>query len=434
VKRPAAAVAALSLLAGLQVADQAWAAAPPAPTAVKVGWVDSTHTQVRVSWADSGAANKIRIDLIGNPIESGVRGQTPAGGPNELILNRNALWKGYTTRLSVIAVDGTGAESAAASAPLFDMTLPANTEIRTAAPQADGSLRLTWTQNALPADQTPGDPLDLPVNDRLTPTVQPGSADQRTFPVAAGVTTAVIPPLPRPYGVSVIARNEWGDEQWPQEVTFADMVARAPIPTSAVYGNPITISGTVGARICTGCSELVRRGSEIPVYLQARANATQPWVSIWNAWADSTTGAFRLYAASSGTRQFRVYVPGWSPTAPPSLPSIVTLATATPTTTVLTRYAVRTAKFADNTATVGQKVTAMVGVSPASGVRTTLQRWNGSAWVGVKYVTLSKGNGSYTFTATTRGTTAYRFLVPSTTYGGLPISWIATPTLSLSVR
>jgi hypothetical protein len=431
VKRPAAAVAALSLLAGLQVADQAWAAAPPAPTAVKVGWVDWTHTQVRLSWNDTGAANKIRLEAVPylGPPES--RWQTPADGPNELILSTRSLQHDSKVRFVVVSVDAAGPESASGNSPWFDTTTPAHTDIRTAVPQADGSLRLTWTRNALPSDQTPGDPLDLPVNDRLTLTVRWDSADRRTFPVAAGVTTAVIPPLPRPYRVSVIARNEWGNEQWPQDVAFGDMVVRAPIPTSAVYGNPITISGTVGARVCTGCSWLASGGSEIPVYLQARANATKPWVSIWNAWADSTTGAFRLYAASSGTRQFRVYVPGWSSSVPPS---IVTLATATPTTTVLTRYAVRTAKFADNTATVGQKVTAMVGVSPASGVRTTLQRWNGRAWVGVKYVTLSKGNGSYTFTAITRGTTAYRFLVPSTTYGGLPISWIATPTLSLSVR
>ena len=59
-------------------------------------------------------------------------------------------------------------------------------------------------------------------------------------------------------------------------------------------------------------------------------------------------------------------------------------------------------------------------------VRTTLQRWNGSAWISIKWVYVQNGAGSYTFTAS-EGTVRWRFVVPaSTAPNGLPLAGTTT--------
>ena len=69
---------------------------------------------------------------------------------------------------------------------------------------------------------------------------------------------------------------------------------------------------------------------------------------------------------------------------------------------------------------------------PLANVRTTLQRWDGTAWRDLKYVYTTNGVGNYTFTATQRGRYAYRFLVPALTYAGRPLSWQVSPTIALT--
>ena len=57
-------------------------------------------------------------------------------------------------------------------------------------------------------------------------------------------------------------------------------------------------------------------------------------------------------------------------------------------------------------------------------VRTTLQRWERPRpGADLKWVATSNGSGSYTFTATQRGSYAYRYLAPAFSYGGRPLSW-----------
>jgi hypothetical protein len=49
-------------------------------------------------------------------------------------------------------------------------------------------------------------------------------------------------------------------------------------------------------------------------------------------------------------------------------------------------------------------------------------------------VPVRSGDGTYSYTPTARGTQTFRFLVPSSTYGGLKIDWIATAGFTLTVR
>jgi outer membrane protein assembly factor BamB len=79
----------------------------------------------------------------------------------------------------------------------------------------------------------------------------------------------------------------------------------------------------------------------------------------------------------------------------------------------------------------GQHVTARLTMAARNSVRTTLQRWNGSAWVNVKWVYLKNGTGSYTFVAATKGTVRWRFVVPaSTSPEGLPVGGVTSAAFS----
>ncbi len=85
------------------------------------------------------------------------------------------------------------------------------------------------------------------------------------------------------------------------------------------------------------------------------------------------------------------------------------------------------ARFDDPFVSVGDHVTARLRMAVRSQVRSTLQRWNGSAWISVKWVFLTQGTGSYTFTATTRGVVGWRFVIPATiSPAGLPVAGISS--------
>jgi hypothetical protein len=234
---------------------------------------------------------------------------------------------------------------------------------------------------------------------------------------------------PSGFYVSVLARGDWG-ERGGTEAQFiwaARTAARQPtVPTRVAYAQATVITGVVNRYVWLPGSVTAGGDPNSLVILQGRAGGSDPWYTVGSTRSDSA-GRYRFSIPAPGTRQYRLVTPDVSGLHP-------TFGFTDVARTTVTTYRLLSAKFLDPTATYRQKVTAYVRVSPAAAPRATLQRWTGSAWAGVKSVQLSRGIGSYTFTAVQRGTTAYRFVVPSTTYAGRPITGITTTTFRLTTR
>ncbi len=401
--------------AGLAVAGvaafttSAAAAGPAAPTGVEIAWADATQQRIRVSWTDAGEANNVRF--VNSPSDVLQVGSVAAGAANEVLVPTDSISGGFRAIFAVVAVDSAGTEGPAAVSVEFDTSTTQPVPITYADPRPDGSLLISWHDATPQYDYNPGDPFDGPGPVRYA-TLDPNGGT--AIPVPGNLRFSVVKSRPRPYRVAVIAENIWGRSDSWRTFTFDQTVIKGgAIPTSAAYGHLLTVSGTAG--------------NQQHVALQARDSASKPWVTLTSTYA-GFDGAFRLQAPSPGARQYRLYAPAWKSS------DATALEYATGVTTSLTKHSIGYAKFSANVVNLGQSVTASLYVAPATNVRTTLQRWNGKAWVGVKDVVLSGGRGSYTFKTTARGTTAYRFFIPSTTYGGRAITWTTSATLPLVVR
>ncbi|WP_143465885.1 hypothetical protein [Kribbella sp. ALI-6-A] len=384
----------------------ATAAGPSAPTGVEIAWADATQQQIRVTWTDAGEANKVRFQgALGTEDAATV----PAGATNEVLVPVDGLYGGNRAVFTVASVDSAGTTGPVAPSTEFDTSPTEDVPITYADPRQDGSLMIAWRDAVPRFDHNPADPFDGPGAVRYT--VETGGT---RIPVPGNLRFAVVPARSRPYSVAVIAENVWGESNRRLFTFEQPAITGGAIPASAAYGHMLTVSGSVG-------------GQHL-VALQARDSASKPWVTLTSRYGDPGAGTFRLQAPSPGTRQYRLYLPARKDQ------DSAALAYATGVTTSLTRHSIGYAKFSANVVTLGQSVTAGLYIAPETGIRTTLQRWNGKAWVGVKDIVLSKGRGAYTFKTTARGTTAYRFFVPSTTYGGRAITWRTSASIPLVVR
>jgi hypothetical protein len=403
--------------AGLAVAavaaftTSASAAGPAAPTSVKIAWADATQQQIRVTWTDAGEANRIRFEGLIETVGSEDLGLLAAGAPNELLVDAAPLYGGQRAVFRVASVDAGGTTGPMASSVEFDTSVAADVPITYAAPRPDGSLMISWRDAGEQYDYNPGDPLDVTGGERYSVQVSNGP----TLAVPGSLRFAIIPARSRPYSVAVLAENIWGlSNDWRRFTFEQPTISGGAIPASAAYGHMLTVSGAVG-------------GQHL-VALQARDSSSKPWVTLTSKYGEPGAGTFTLQAPSPGTRQYRLYSPARKDQ------DSAALEYATGVTTSLTKHSIGYAKFSANVVSLGQSVTASLYIAPATNVRTTLQRWNGKAWVGVKDLVLAKGTTSYTFKTTARGTTAYRFFIPSTTYGGRAITWTTSASLPLVVR
>jgi hypothetical protein len=177
----------------------------------------------------------------------------------------------------------------------------------------------------------------------------------------------------------------------------------------------------------------VRTPVRYSLALQTRVNAKSPWATLYkDVWPDEH-GVFATNLFAVGGRQYRFFAASASNR---DFGTDVGMAFegSTAIANFTTSYKLNTAKFVDTTVAPGKPAVVRIGVLPANNIRTTLQKWNGKAWVAVKWVYLGKGVGQYTFPAPAAGNHAYRFVVPPTTVNGLPVAGITTGTMTLVVR
>lgn len=420
---------AVSLTAGLLTsAPSAAGVVPPAPTGVRIDWADSTHERIRVTWNDTGADNRVQIKtLAGSTSEDDTIDVVAASAPNQLVISKYRL----PVNREAVEIQVESASAAGTSAPArsvrFDTTYAPATRITYAIPQADGKVRLSWTRAAMPIDRNPGDPLDIAFDpDLLTPTV----LGDKAYPVPSGTRSFVLPARPAGYRVAVVSRNEWGESP-SADLNQVEVGRMQPqmlkIPSYSSYGFKHEFQLLPrfllcpATQNCNGSQPEWRTGSaSVAFQLQARNNASAPWQIVER----SNSGSSQIFTTAIGTRQYRVVVPTWAP----KYPNQVTPWVATGPFTVATGFMVYPAPFADgNLVSLGQRATSVLKVEPAVNLKVALQKWTGKTWAHVQYVQLSKGTGSATVTATKRGETLYRYVIPNTTWAGRPIAGRITP-------
>jgi hypothetical protein len=431
-RRTIATAVAAVLLAATQTST-AHAAAPAAPTDLQVSWSDAARTQVRLTWTDAGARNRFRIEYQDLSMVHYLP-LTAVGEPNDVVRTLAPL-ANRVARISVTSIGEDGVESARAYSPWFDTNLHGAPNVTAAVPQADGSLRLTWTNSADPADTTPGDPLDLPagavgaVGARIW---RLQDDKQEWFPYPLGTTTAVVPPRTRPLNVQVSATNEWGSAGAAQ-IEYTDM--KIPLkagPAYGVFGKPMTIAGIAGALLCDnpgacGAGRLFG-GAGVPVTMQTRANAAKAWEHAGRYTSYDRVG-FQAQPVAVGGREYRFYAPAWKGY------SIVTGMAISGTKYIPTLADFAVAGFNVTSAQVGQMVKLTVDVRPGGTVKGALQRWDGKYWRSVLTVPVTKGKAVMYVRAAGRGTTTtYRVAVPGMTYYGLPIQTTGSRSFTLTVR
>jgi hypothetical protein len=418
----------LGLLVAVGVVTPAQAA-DPAPTNVKVAWANAAHTHVRVTWSETASVPNRVFPQYASGL--GYLTQVPAAAGNQVDLRVDQFNPGTVAKVAVYA-GGNASTSPAGVSVAFDTLLRGQPVIDSLTAAAGNQFTMKWHAGADPVDPNPGDPLDLPLGPHRFQ-VYASLANVTIWDLVADAGTATsatfTPHDAAPIGVSVRDYNEWSDAYSAGGVVIdTERFGSVSVPAATTYGQPTVITGQLQrfTRFCDPGPCWADRIVEAPrpVVLQARADAASPWYVVGIV-QSTAKGAFRSAPVAWGTRQYRVAVPDHF--ANDSLG----LGVISGASTTLTRPGV-SGGFTDSTATYGQRVTTRVTLAPPANVRTTLQRWDGEAWRDLKWVSTSKGAGSYTFSATQRGRFAYRYLVPAFSYGGRPLSWQVSPNFVLT--
>jgi hypothetical protein len=329
----------------------------------------------------------------------------------------------------VIAPGGEPTSPAGLSAP-FDTLRPPRPVIDLITAVPPTRFKVKWHPEAAATDPNPGDPLDLPAAPQYEVMANYRNFNQyEAVTPASSATEATFEQLTAPpFRLFVRGTNEWGASYAESRRIDYERFASLTIPSAANYGQLAIIRGVVNrwTQACDPgpCWEQTALEASRTVVLQARTNASSPWYVVGST-RTTAAGAFSISPPTQGTRQYRVVVPDvYDATG-------LGIGVVSGAVTTLAKPRV-SASFADSTAKYGQRVTARVRIAPPANVRTTLQRWDGKAWRGLKWVYTSKGSGAYTFTATQRGRYAYRFLVPAFTYAGRPLTWQVSPSIVLT--
>lgn len=396
---------------------------PAAPTNVTVAWEASG---VRITWQETGDYP----DQVCQEGNASSCVNTLVGQADSVLIPANVFSPSTSTRVSV-QITGANPSGPGYSAVFDTQRLTAPT-VTTIEPWVDGRLRLAWTASALPTDVTPGDPLDLPPPAQYRLLSFSGDIGIPFGPVVTTTSTVITAPHGGLFAVVAVNEWTWTEPPYPAPSTYLNIWAtdvHATIPTTASYGRDTVVTGTVlsDAYYCFGSPPGCSPSPDGPgtpvstpsagrqVVLQGRDAGT--WYTVTSGLSDAN-GKFRFAVRSPGTRDYRVMVLGVH--KPPS--SVAKAAAVSPPVHTITTNRVVSARFDDPYVSPGDKVTARLTMAVRSNVRTTLQRWNGSAWVDVKWVYLTDGTGSYTFTAGA-GVVGWRFVIPATTSpAGLPVA------------
>ncbi|WP_112239653.1 hypothetical protein [Kribbella monticola] len=428
----------LVLLAGWQGSSAV--AAGTAVSGVDLAWADATHTKIRITWTETTpVANSLSLEP-GDGADPVSLGSVPASAPNELLVNTSQLGSTSSSAISKIVVtDQSGGE---ASSPGFDRFVPGVSDPELVV-MADGRVR--WSVPAASGqDTTPHDPLDLDELARYSLILRLNELPYTVMNCGEVTFTTTEPSgtianRNKPYDLFVDTVNEWAPNGLHGGIGGYGHVSTTALtlsaPGSSGYGVPMTLTGTLSGRYiyetgmppaCMETSSAI--GSGELVTLQGRNTSTASWYVIGTTHTVAG-GKYTFSLPNPGAREYRTVVANrsGSPTASYGSTSASRLVRAT------TR--VMSAKFITPTISYGTRPQAYLWVNPAGTQRAALQYKNSTgAWQGVAYKTLYAGKGLLQFPWNRRGTTQFRWYVPTSTHNGLPVGPVYTGPFSLTVR
>ncbi|TDD57462.1 hypothetical protein E1263_23725 [Kribbella antibiotica] len=415
----ATAVAALSV--GLQT--PAFAAAPDAPTDLKISMVD---LHVNLTWKDDNAKNVIYVEKEGEaPYLLTTLAET---APNEFSTPAFRIKESDKTRMIVKSEVG-GELSEGAVSDWFDTHRPAAPALQDANLAANLTTSLSWTLGPV-ADSTPNDPLDLPGNGDVFASVDLPGTNAYTQDFDAGTTSGVVPAQARPAAIKLRAMNEWGVGPWGTKIVrLGTLGAGITVPASAVYGARLGIKSTLDLFTSEGREE---RASGIKVELQARAKAADAWKT-YGRYAGNTTTAFDTGMAAQGNRQYRLLVPARKVVSGNVI--VLTPATSTSAKSSQTFIKFVSAGFTPSSVKPGANVDFSAKIQPGATISGNLQATDGKSWYNVtsapfKNGSLLKHGGA----GPDKGTYRYRIILPSIVVNGLALSATTSSTFTLTVR
>jgi hypothetical protein len=285
----------------------------PAPTGVTIRWATPAHEQVLVTWQETGDLRNVVqvVDADGSPM--GIAGVVvEAGQPNETLLFGGGF--DQDRRIAVWAVDADDTPTSDPGlSPVYDTDRPPAPVIHTVAPREDGTILLQWRPGHV-ADDTPGDPLDLPaeVPQRFIPVASHtgfNAYDELSGPTTATSIVVVDRPKPVQVGVRTVP-NEWGSSGAAAQVWGTRLTAT--VPRTAVDGGRLRVTGTaikVGRSCDPGpCTTEDWPDAGRTLHLQSRTSADAAWTVVATGRADAQ-GDFGFTVVSPGTRDYRVFAP-----------------------------------------------------------------------------------------------------------------------------
>ncbi|MFB6720302.1 hypothetical protein ACFCV3_09095 [Kribbella sp. NPDC056345] len=417
-KLAAVAASAAVLTAGLQA--PAWAADPA--TDFEISWLGA---KLHLTWKDNGEKNIVLAEYDGQS-QPVLFTDVAAGEPND-IQRFSTLQASDKVRfvLRTVAADGSSVDT---QSPWFDTRGPAAPVVQDANLLTNLTTTLTWIQSTV-ADTTPGDPLDLPTGGSVKAVVDlPGTAT-KSYPFAAGTTSATIPAQARPAAIKLIAVNEWGETAGPKTIRLGTLGAGITVPASAAYGNRLGIKSTLDLFTSEGREE---RASGIKVELQARAKSTDAWKT-YGRYAGNTTAAFDTGIAALGNRQYRLFVPARKVASGNVIALTPASSTSAKSSVTLTKFV--SAGFTPATATSGAVVKLTAKIQPAVTVKATLQYWDGKRWSNASAVTFTKGSALESGRAGgPPGVSSYRIAVPPISINGLYLNATQSAIFRITVR
>ncbi|MBM2619418.1 hypothetical protein JIG36_28080 [Actinoplanes sp. LDG1-06] len=306
-------VAALALTPTVAGVPAALAPTVPAPSDVRVAWTSAAHTDVAITWDETGATrNRLTLVRAGDGVAESVEPKVVEADQPD----RALLWPGLSDtsyRVRVVAIDADGAEiSEPAFSPVFDTDRDPAAHIVGVVPREDGSILMTWRPGPY-TDPNPGDPLDTPGPFRYVPVASVfefNEYDELAAPTTA--TSFVVPARPAPVNVGLrSAPNGWYGYTGVSAPVQGNRLT-VTIPRKATIGGTVTVTGRAVKlnRLCDPgpCPTVEENDAGRELRLQERTATAAGWRTVATTKARKD-GTYTLEAPFAGTRTYRVVAP-----------------------------------------------------------------------------------------------------------------------------